>query len=312
MAERRATGRVYKEVTLQQLRSFHEAARLKTFAAAAKSLGLAQPTVWAQVHGLERQFGVKLFETTRRGCQLTSAGQLLIALAASPLAGIHSLKERFEAARSGMETGLIVATTSRILIEDLPECVAEFSRRRPHVRVTLQDMTIEEVMDAVESGKADIGLTVPWPGPPREWLVFEPAYEYEVLLLTPKNHPLARRRQVKPTDLRGFPILNAPHTFKDHLVATTLDRLGLYLTQPRQVEVGYVPAIRRYVELGFGIGLIAGRLGSVPSRRLHQRSMSHHFGRITIYLVSRRKHLPEESAAVFADVVRTRLNRPAS
>ena len=182
MVQRRKTGRVYKEVTLQQLRSFHEAARLKTFAAAAKSLGLAQPTVWAQVHGLERHFGVKLFEMTRRGCQLTGDGQLLAELAAPSLAGIHSLAERFRQARSGVQESLVVATTSRILIEDLPECAAEFSRRRPNVRVTFQDMTIEEVMTAVESGKADIGLTVPWPGPPRAWLVFEPAYEYEVLL----------------------------------------------------------------------------------------------------------------------------------
>jgi DNA-binding transcriptional LysR family regulator len=301
------TGRVYKEVTLQQLRSFHEAARLKTFAAAAKSLGLAQPTVWAQVHGLERQFGVKLFETTRRGCQLTSDGKLLAELAAPSLAGIQSLKERFRAARSEAQEELVVATTSRILVEDLPDCVAEFRRRRPNVRVTLQDMTIEEVMDAVESGKADIGLTVPWPGPPRAWLIFEPAYEYEVLLLTRKDHPLARKRQVKPADLRGFPIINAPHAFKDRLVATALDRLRL--DETRQVEVGYVPAIRRYVEMGFGIGLIAGRPGSVPSRHLHERSLSHHFGRITIFLVSQRKHLPEESVAVFAKIVQKLLNR---
>ncbi len=55
-------GRVYKEVTLQQLRSFLETARLGSLAAAAAALGLAQPTVSAQVHALEKHFDMPLIQ----------------------------------------------------------------------------------------------------------------------------------------------------------------------------------------------------------------------------------------------------------
>ena len=55
----------YKEVRLQQLRSFCETARLGSLAAAAQALGLAEPTVWEQVHALERQFAAKLVEAIR-------------------------------------------------------------------------------------------------------------------------------------------------------------------------------------------------------------------------------------------------------
>jgi hypothetical protein len=44
----------------------------------------------------------------------------------------------------------------------------------------------------------------------RDLLSLEPAYPLEVHLLTPKDHPLARRRVVRPQDLSHYPILNRP------------------------------------------------------------------------------------------------------
>src|SRR5688500_15086849 len=104
-------GRSYKEVTFQQLRSFHETARLGSLSAAAASLGLAQPTVWAQVHALERLFGVPLMETHGRGCRLTEAGRLLAGLASPAVEDIASLSRRFQEAQAQTATRLRFATT---------------------------------------------------------------------------------------------------------------------------------------------------------------------------------------------------------
>src|SRR2546428_11145744 len=79
----RSGGRAYKEMTLQQLRSFCETARLGSFSAAAAALGLSHPTVWKQVHALEREFGAQLVKPFGRGCQLTEAGRVLAELAAA-------------------------------------------------------------------------------------------------------------------------------------------------------------------------------------------------------------------------------------
>ena len=54
--------RAYKDITLQQLRSFCETVRVGSLTAAADALGLARPTVWKQVHVLERQLGMLLLE----------------------------------------------------------------------------------------------------------------------------------------------------------------------------------------------------------------------------------------------------------
>jgi DNA-binding transcriptional LysR family regulator len=65
----------------------------------------------------------------------------------------------------------------------------------------------------------------------------------------------------------------------------------------------------RYVELGFGIGLIT-RVAASPSRRnhLHERRMSQFFGRPTVYLIRRRGDVPFELATEFAQTVKATLS----
>src|SRR5690348_16120284 len=108
-------SRAYKETTAQQLRSFHEVARLGSFAAAATALSLANPTVWQQVRALERDLGTRLLEPSGRGCRLTEDGKIFAELVGPVVASLNSLKRRLHEARGQQKTRLVVATTPRIL-----------------------------------------------------------------------------------------------------------------------------------------------------------------------------------------------------
>ncbi len=165
------------------------------------------------------------------------------------------------------------------------------------------------MVGAVESGEANLGLTANrGSDPPSPWLLFEPGYELDIILVTPKDHPLARRRRVGPGDLCGFPIVNSPKGFPDPAITAALDKLGVFRTQPRRVEAVYTAAIRRYVEMGFGIGLVVGLPSRAPSSTLHERSMSRHFGRVTINMVWRKGALDQGPAGIFTHTIKTLLN----
>jgi molybdate transport repressor ModE-like protein len=117
-------SRSYKELTLQQLRSLCETARQGSFVAAAAALGLSQPTVWKQIHALEREFGAKLVEPHGRGCTMTAAGRLLVELVGPAVESIAGARERFRAARADEGEQLAVAVTPRIS----PAAAEEFIR----------------------------------------------------------------------------------------------------------------------------------------------------------------------------------------
>lgn len=305
-------ARRYKEVRLQQLRSFCETARLGSLTAAAASLGLAQPTVWEQVHALERDFNETLIERQPHGCRLTESGRRLAEMAAPLVAGIDSLKQRLREAQAEAASQLTVAATQRTLIEDLPASVVDFERRHPRVHLCLVEQRVEQIPALVESGEADLGLTTASAAdPPSPWLVFEHCYDLELYLVTPRDHPLARQRRVRPRDLLGYPLVNASNGIPDAAITAQLEKLGVFRTGPRRVEAYYSAVIRRYVEMGFGIGLVLGLPGHRVPTSLHERSMSQYFGCVTMNLVSRAGALEYEPARSFAQIAREQLHRRA-
>jgi DNA-binding transcriptional LysR family regulator len=243
-------SRAYKEITLQQLRSFCETGRLGSFNAAGNSLGLAQPTVWTQVHALEKQFGVKLVEPYGRGCRLTLAGLALLEHSAPLLTGIGTLKQCLLDSQAKAESHVTVATTPRILSEDLPEAVDIFEKRWPDVHLTFFELNQDEVIVAVRSSRVDLGLTTtPVPGEHHQWLACETCYELEVILVTQPDHPLARRRRIQLSDLGRYPLVTGRQAFTVPRMALLLDEAGAFSNPARRVESYFHASICRFVEL---------------------------------------------------------------
>jgi DNA-binding transcriptional LysR family regulator len=308
-----AKTRAYKDTTAQQLRSFFETARLGSFTAAAAHLSLANPTVWQQVRALERDLGEPLLEPQGRGCRLTEAGQILADLAGPVVSGITTLKRRFREARAHQPARLRVATTPRILVEDLPGSLQAFQQRHPDIQLHIKEMWDQEVHAEVEAGAADLGLVVnrgadltsPWKV--SRWLELEPLYELDIVLIAPRKHPLARRRRIQPRDLLCYSLLNTVRSLPNATVIAVLEQLGLSHSPPPVVDAFFTASMRRYVELGFGLALIAVPQSRPPSRTLHERDMSRYFGRATVYQVRRKDAAPTPAAIAFTSIVQERL-----
>src|SRR5690242_9233587 len=107
----------YKSIRLEQLRSLCATARTGSLTAAAESLGLAQPTVWEQVHALERALAAPLIRRQAHGCRLTETGAQVVELVAPLVATIDSLRRHVEETRGAADPTLTVATNQRILVE---------------------------------------------------------------------------------------------------------------------------------------------------------------------------------------------------
>jgi len=306
----RTNRRAYKEVRLQQLRSICETARLGSLVAAAKALGVSQPAVWEQVHSLEREFATPLIEPHGRGCRLTQAGTVLVELALPVLANADTLKRAFQERMAQIEVVLTVAAPQRILVEDLSDAITAFMGAHPQVRLRLLERITGRVAAAVDSGEADLGVDSEQQGsnvsPRLQW---EPSYELDVLLLTPRAHPLVRRPAIRPRDLRGFPLVNAPEDIAARpTMVETLRKLGLFSAPRPPIEAVSTAVIRHFVTRGFGIGLVLGRLSTSRHSPLHERSMSRYFGRARIGFLWRRGIVPTQHARLFVEAIRQQIN----
>ena len=291
----------YKELTSQQLRSFYESARLGSFSEAARYLGLAHPTVWEQVRALEGHLGKTLFESRGRRLHLTGAGKTLFELASPLVLGMASLSQRFEAGTSDDVGRLAIASTPRIMAEDLPESIKAFCDQHPLVQLSLHEVGDPHVTKMVSAGDADLGLTGGrataesdlWGH--GDWLTSEPVYELDVVLITPKKHPLARRRVIRPEDLRDYPLVNALDAFPDPAVMAVLDKADVLRDHQHQISAFFATTTCRYVEMGFGIGLVVAKPHRKPRAELHERVMTRYFGKVKVYSW-RRKGAPNDSS----------------
>lgn len=78
------------DLSLDLLRSFEAAARLRSFTAAAFELGTTQPAVSQQIKRLEEQLVTRLFDRIYRGIELTEAGEVLFSHVQTGLQSIES------------------------------------------------------------------------------------------------------------------------------------------------------------------------------------------------------------------------------
>jgi DNA-binding transcriptional LysR family regulator len=248
----------YKSLDLPQLRSFVLVASEGSYVAAAKVLDVSAPAVWEQVHALERHLGVQLFRKRGRATELTAEGRMLVGLVKPHLAGLDSLADVFDMQRSGHRVRFTVAATANLLTHHLPVPVETFTRAHPDIHLILRTGVWTELIRLVEQGEAELGIApVAWSEQGRHVLLdFEHLFDMALMLLTPKGHPLAHKKKLRPHDLVRYPIILAAEETYDSQVLDRILRQHNLQDRFRPVMVSRgISVTRPYVARGLGISL---------------------------------------------------------
>ena len=235
---------------LRELRSFWTAARIQSISKAAEQLGIAQPTVTAQIHKLEEELGVLLFDRVKRPIELTSAGIKLAELV--PL--VFTEMDNIVAQLSNTEAKgpVRVASTHDIIPRALIRVVKAFVSSYPHVDLRIHSGTSREVLGMVRYGEVDVGIV---PGPERRTdLDFQGICAYERVLITPLGHPLLQSPLESIDLIAQWPlILMGQGTSTRTMLEEEFRRRGL--SYEIVVEMDSLDNIKEYVALGMGISV---------------------------------------------------------
>lgn len=150
-------------MTLQQLRYFLAACQYGSFAAAADSLYIAQPSLADQVRRLEGELGVRLFVRSGRRLTLTHAGRTLQPHAENVLAAFEQAAASVADVRNlkgGVASLGSFGVSYRFFVR---EVIAEFTARHPDVTVRVVGQNTIEVCEKIRTGELEAGLvTMPF------------------------------------------------------------------------------------------------------------------------------------------------------
>lgn len=255
---------------LDQLHTFLEIVRLKSFSKAAQSCFRTQPAVSAQVRQLEQDLNAPLFERLGTKIALTPAGRIFADYAEQ----ILDLRRRAQDAINELERTprgeLVIAANEATCIYVLPRVFSEFKKQFPNVQLLVDRSYGSRVVEAVVDNQADFGITQL---PVKEKrLQVNRIHSDEIVVIVPASHALAAKKQILCSDLLGEPLL-LPKT------GTTRSRLNAWL-EPVEDEIKVsmdldsTEMMKRFVMAGLGISFLAathcreevaaGRLAAIP------------------------------------------------
>jgi DNA-binding transcriptional LysR family regulator len=272
--------RLFKELTLAQLRSFCVVARVGSYAAAARELSLTSPAVWEQMQGLARHYGCRLLVRRGNGIAVTAEGEQLLEMVRPLLAGIDSTRDAMHQRGGKLPAAMTVATNLRVLAEEISRGVRNFQKTHPGVRLRLI-FTGNDVDQRIASGEADLGFTLE-PGPDNPCgsaVVYEPAGEVDYLLVAPRGHRLVRARALALRQIVEHRlVLGEAAAYSRRRVEEVLHRHDLTSAVKLAVETSSDEYTLSCVRAGLGVGITVGTGRGQLYRDLGVRSLRRWFG----------------------------------
>jgi DNA-binding transcriptional LysR family regulator len=240
---------------IRQLRYLVALAEERNFTRAAAREHIAQPALSQQIRRLEQEAGLPLVERTTRSVQITSAGELLIARARRILAELAAAEVELGSLR-GVESGHVTVGAMHTMGPvDISRPLSVFHARHPGVELTVREEPSELLAELLRVDELDLAFLSVTERIESHGLGLHQLVLEELVVILPRAHRLAQRRQVRMRELAGERFISYRSGARLRELLETAAR-----------EAGFRPAvmlesnesqrIRRLVAQGMGIAIV--------------------------------------------------------
>jgi DNA-binding transcriptional LysR family regulator len=181
-----------------------EVARSGSIRKAADRLNVTASAVNRRIADLEDELDAPLFERRPRGVRLTAAGEVFVNYLRRQNGEVERMKSQIEDLK-GLRRGKVrIACSQALALEFLPRRIAAFRAAHPLVSFDVKVVDHELAMAALAAYDVDLVA------------IFRPAYlpnfqplitlEQTLVAVMAKDHPLAKRRQLRLSDCAAYPV----------------------------------------------------------------------------------------------------------
>ena len=239
--------------TLHQLKVFEATARHGSFTRAAEELYLTQPTVSIQVKQLTKAVGLPLFEQIGKRLYLTQAGQKLLDTCQQVFEGLDQF-EMAVADIKGMKQGqlkIAVITTAKYFV---PRLLCPFCQRYPGIDISLKVTNHQNIQERMVNNEDDLYIiSQPLEQPD---LTVHPFLDNPLVVLAPKDHPLAGRQNIPIQALDGESfIMREPGSGTRQAIQSLFDEHEIDVRV--RLELGSNEASKHAIAGGVGISVLS-------------------------------------------------------
>jgi LysR family hydrogen peroxide-inducible transcriptional activator len=290
--------------TLRQLQFLIALRAEGSFVGAAEAVGVTQPTLSAGIKDLETTLGAVLVERGRAGAVLTPAGEEAVDRAARAMSEVEEMVRAVQAAGVPLSGTFKLGAIPTIAPFLLPRALPVLKKKYPNLRLQMREDLTSRLVDALRMRTLDAAIiALPYEASGVSTLAIA---EDEFLLLTPDDHPLAKRNDLSPEHLKGedLLLLEDGHCLRDHALSAC--KLA---PSRRSTEVG-ATSLHTLVQMvagGMGVTLlpkIAAEGGATAGAHVSMRPFAEPVVGRSIGIAWREGSPREEDAKLLAGVLR--------
>ncbi|HTY87362.1 MAG TPA: LysR substrate-binding domain-containing protein [Candidatus Acidoferrum sp.] len=259
---------------LRHLRYFVTVAELLSFTRAATRLRVAQPALSRQIRDLEDELGAPLLVRNSRGVRLSEAGAVFLPEAKAVLQRAAEAAQAVRAVVRGERGEIHVGYAPTPTVELLPCTLHAFQNLAPGVRVTLHDLSTEELLRGLHDGRLDLCLMVRPEPKALRGLRFELLREYPMCVALSPAHPLAKLKRVVVEQLVREPLVAYTRSDYPEYHAMLVDLFRSTGQNYRVVaEQDSASALLASVESGRGVAVVPACMSILAGGRVRLRPL---------------------------------------
>lgn len=182
-----------------------EVARQGSIRKAAGVLKVSSTSVNRKILSVEERMGIKLFDRTPEGVELTAAGKIVLEHCRKTLYDFDSVKLIIDDIRD-MSTGhLDICTVDSFTFSVLPRILDKFCVDHPGISLSISAALPDEITAMVAAGEIDFGINFTKDPHPGVRVVIEKATPFGIIMRP--DHPLSEKSAVEVDELRGYPLV---------------------------------------------------------------------------------------------------------
>ena len=244
---------------LESLRIFVAVIEEGSIAAAAARTHIVASAVSKRVSDLEDDAGTPLLYRHSRGVQATPAGEALYHHAKRLSEHLQQISDELSEYSAGLRGHTRIYVNFTAMVQYLPGVLRSFLLANPNVRIDMVEKSSDEVVQAIASGVADLGICSATEDTLGH-LQWRPYSVDKLVMIVPSDHRLADRASVSFEEVLDDDVISMPHgTSISKLCRVAAERAGKRLRV--RIEVTSFEGVRNMVSAGLGIGVLP--MGSV-------------------------------------------------
>jgi LysR family hca operon transcriptional activator len=199
--------------------------------AAERRLHTAQPSLSRQIRDLELELGCDLLVRGARGVALTAAGRAFLDHARLVLLQVEAAREAARRAAQPAKASFAIGFLTGQEVEWLPAILSVLREELPNTEVVIHSELSPELAASLVRGRVDLAIMRREAAAPG--IDYRPLTREPLVVVLPRDHPLAARQTVRARDLNRDTLVGVPAATSPALRAVIDaygETLGLDLT----------------------------------------------------------------------------------